>query len=89
MYSLAYLIRYHDQMTLEQAFCHTKAARRVVNPNLGFLQQLAEFEKKLHGEERCSPWAEHTQDGITKRLPVFIIERYLDDYQIEFEVTTS
>ena len=85
LFFAAYLMRYH-QMSLQQAFCRTKEARPIINPNLSFLQQLAEFEKKLHGEEACSPWRDHTVNGITKRLPVFIIEHFLDDYQIEFEV---
>ena len=81
----AYLMRYHeDGMSLEQAFRHTKAARSVVNPNLAFLQQLAEYESKLHNEESCSPWREHTENGITKRLPQFVIDHFLDDYHTEF-----
>lgn len=73
-------------MNLEEAFCHTKAARHMINPNLAFLEQLAAFEAKYRPAERCSPWAEHTENGVSKRLPQFVIERFLEDYQVEFDV---
>lgn len=75
-------------MSLEQSFRHVKAARPVISPNLAFLNQLASFELKCRNErpEQCSPWAEHTENGISKRLPSFIIAEYLEDYDHEFEV---
>ncbi|KAJ6219575.1 hypothetical protein RDWZM_005387 [Blomia tropicalis] len=82
---IAYLIRY-KKMSLEKAFRHTKSARSVINPNIGFLEQLSRYEAKIHGESNISPWQECTQNGITKRLPVFIIADYLDEYHIEFEL---
>ena len=81
-------MRYHDNMrTLELAFAHTKAVRCIVRPNLAFLKQLSDYEKKLHGEQNATPWRQHTENGITKELPGFIIDRYFDDYQHEFEVS--
>ena len=82
-------MRYHeDQMTLEQAFRHTKKARNVAKPNLGFLKQLAKYEKKLRNgnEECCSPWLDHTQNEITKQMPEFVIKDFIEEYEIEFEV---
>ena len=72
-------------MSLEQAFRRTKTARTIVNPNLGFLQQLAQFEAKCRPLDKCSRWRDHTDNDITKRLPEFIITDYLEDYQHEFE----
>lgn len=73
--------------TLENAFAHAKAARSIVRPNVAFLRQLADYEAQLHGEANCSPWLEHTHNGVTKRLPEFILKRFFDDYQNEFEVS--
>jgi protein-tyrosine phosphatase len=41
----AYLIRY-KQMSLNDALIFLRGSRHVVNPNLGFLNQLKEYEKK-------------------------------------------
>lgn len=80
-------MRYSETMkTLELAFVHTKSIRNIVRPNLAFLCQLAEYEKKLHGLSNCSPWREHTLNGVTISLPVFIIERFIGEYQNVFEV---
>lgn len=80
-------MRYSKNMkTLELAFVHTKTIRPIVRPNMAFLCQLSNYEKKLHGPSNCSPWRDHTLNGITKSLPVFVIERFFEDYQNEFEV---
>lgn len=80
-------MRYSETMqTLELAFVHTKSIRRIVRPNMAFLRQLAEYEKKLHGTGNCTPWRDHTANGVTKSLPVFVIERFFEDYQNEFEI---
>lgn len=83
---LAYLMRYH-QMSLEQAFRFVKQRRSVINPNLGFLEQLAQFELQCRegNQKLCSVWQEHTMNSITKRLPQFIILDYIEEYEHEFE----
>lgn len=54
---LAYLI-YELKMELQAALKHVKERRWIVNPNAGFLKQLADFEKKL----RLKPSAEDPKD---------------------------
>lgn len=82
---IAYLIRYH-QMSLEQAFRLTKSSRSIVNPNIGFLHQLAKYESEtLLDKGKCTIWREHTLNGITKQFPEFVIADYIQDYQNEFD----
>lgn len=45
---LAYLVKYTD-MDLHAAFAHTRAIRTVVRPNMGFMAQLVEYERKVRG----------------------------------------
>jgi len=71
-------------MTLEQAFRHVRSVRSIF-PNIGFLQQLAEYERKLHGTGHCSVWRDHTIDGVTVHLPEFIIAEHLELYAREFD----
>lgn len=46
---LAYLVR-HRGMSLAQALSHVKERRPVVSPNPGFMAQLVEFERSVHGK---------------------------------------
>lgn len=46
---LAYLMK-HDGMTLEDAYNFVKMRRPCVGPNIGFWQQLIDYEKKLFGK---------------------------------------
>lgn len=76
-------------MSLEGAFRHVKAARPVITPNLAFLNQLAAYELKCRNgaKEQCSLWNEHThQNGITRRLPAFILAHFLEDYDHLFDM---
>ena len=43
---IAYFMKYHD-MTYEQAFQYVKYRRPIIHPNLGFISQLREYERKL------------------------------------------
>lgn len=36
-------------MSLRQAFHYVKSARPIIRPNLGFWQQMADYERKLRG----------------------------------------
>lgn len=56
---IAWLIKHHG-MTLKEAFEHTKAQRRVIMPNEGFLKQLSDFEKEVHGKTtlRLGRWGQ-------------------------------
>jgi atypical dual specificity phosphatase len=45
---IAYLIKY-DGMTLKQAYEFVQAKRSQIRPNIGFFQQLIEFEESIHG----------------------------------------
>ena len=72
-------------MTLEGAFRHTKAARPIINPNVGFLEQLTRYEMQATGGVGAE-WQDHTMNGVTKRLPTFIIAdaNLLQEYEHEF-----
>ena len=78
-------------MSLEQSFRHVKNCRSVINPNLGFLEQLSTYEHKCRNETEaeCTAWNTHTYNGITKRLPEFIIRDFFDEYEHEFEVSIA
>ncbi|KAL3114202.1 hypothetical protein niasHT_014046 [Heterodera trifolii] len=45
---IAYLMK-HERMSLRQAYHYVKSARPIIRPNLGFWQQLVEYERKLRG----------------------------------------
>ncbi|XP_055376796.1 dual specificity protein phosphatase 18-like [Condylostylus longicornis] len=47
---IAYLIK-HMKMSLRDAYLHVKNARPQIRPNLGFFQQLLEYEEELRGEK--------------------------------------
>lgn len=75
-------------MTLRNAFQHVKTRRSVVTPNTAFLEQLVAYEKKHHEHQSQQPLAqlvEHTINGITQRLPDFVVEEWLNEYMPLFE----
>ena len=43
---IAYLMARED-MSLKEAFLHTKACRHQIGPNLGFMEQLMKYEKQI------------------------------------------
>ena len=43
---LAYLVKYRN-MTLREAFKHTRDRRSIVHPNFGFFRQLIDFEREI------------------------------------------
>jgi atypical dual specificity phosphatase len=45
---IVYLIKY-ERMSLRQAYHYVKSARPIVRPNLGFWQQMVDYERKLRG----------------------------------------
>uniref|UniRef100_A0A183C9B4 Protein-tyrosine-phosphatase n=1 Tax=Globodera pallida TaxID=36090 RepID=A0A183C9B4_GLOPA len=45
---IAYLMK-HERMSLRQAYHYVKSARPIIRPNLGFWQQLVDYERKLRG----------------------------------------
>ena len=50
---IAYLMK-HGGMTLKAAFCHVKACRGYIRPNVGFFKQLIEYEERLYGTRTVS-----------------------------------
>lgn len=71
-------------MTVRDAFRHVKSIRPVICPNLAFLEQLVAYEEKIM-KRKVAHMVEHTVNGITKRLPDFIIAEYWAEYAIEFD----
>ena len=51
---IAYFMKYHD-MTYEQAFQYVKYRRPIIHPNLGFVSQLREYERKLKTKPPTPP----------------------------------
>ncbi|KAH9424876.1 uncharacterized protein LOC113791273 [Dermatophagoides pteronyssinus] len=89
---IAYLIRY-QRMSMKEAFEHAKRARSCINPNISFLGQLVEFERKCrdhnnnnYRSKSMTKMVKHSMNGIDKELPDFIVESYLDEYLHEFEL---
>lgn len=80
---LAYLIKYGG-LSLESAYQELRSRRFVARPNLNFLRQLSNYEAELYGEEKRSPWASYTLNGITREMPQFIIDNYASNYTFEF-----
>ncbi|KAJ3290898.1 hypothetical protein HK104_006460 [Borealophlyctis nickersoniae] len=46
--AIAYVM-YHTKISLKDACCFVKQRRKGIKPNVGFLRQLVELEKKLYG----------------------------------------
>ena len=66
-------------MSLEEAYRLTKQRRIISRPRVYLLQALTEYETKLAGKEVTS-WSDHTVNGITKRMPDFIMQYYREFY---------
>lgn len=47
---IAYLVKYHE-MSLLEAYQHTKERRRIINPNTGFVTQLRRFAISINPEK--------------------------------------
>ncbi len=45
---IAYFMKYHD-MSMDEAFQYVRARRPIIHPNVGFLRQLRDYEKRLKG----------------------------------------
>ena len=43
---IAYFMKYHD-MTYDEAFQYVRGRRPIIHPNVGFISQLREYEKRL------------------------------------------
>ena len=61
--SVAYLMKYQN-MTLKDAYEMVKEKRKYTRPNLGFWNQLLEYEKKLFGKNTVS--LVETKEGALK-----------------------
>ncbi|KAL3863886.1 hypothetical protein ACJMK2_005613 [Sinanodonta woodiana] len=62
---IAYLMC-KDNLTLEQAYDHVKSRRSVISPNLNFMRQLQDFEKKslsTPSQSNCSPDDDYPSSG--------------------------
>lgn len=46
----AYLMKHHS-MTIEQALVQLRSRRHIIQPNNGFLRQLALYDERLHREQ--------------------------------------
>ncbi|XP_017492064.1 PREDICTED: dual specificity protein phosphatase 18-like, partial [Rhagoletis zephyria] len=81
--TLAYLLKYTD-LSLLEAFRHTRTVRPVVRPNTGFMEQLVEFERKLRGDSRTSVRMVHVTDE-KRRVTVYVPDFYQKEYPELYE----
>ena len=65
---LAYLVKYRN-MTLREAFKHTRDRRSIVHPNFGFFRQLIDFEREIRIS--CEPSVKMVKlnDHSTEMVP--------------------
>lgn len=70
---IVYLIKY-ERMTLKQAYQYVKGRRPVVRPNVGFWQQMVNYEKKLRGTTSV-------QMVMTPQCDLPIPDLYCDDFK--------
>lgn len=63
------------QMKLEEAHKFTKKKRKVINPNLGFMRQLVQFERSIFGK-RFFDWNEYldNMDFMDDTKKAFMLE---------------
>lgn len=83
--TLAYLLKYTD-LSLLEAFRHTRTVRPVIRPNSGFMKQLAAYERKLRGDGHVSVRMVHLTDekrGVTVYVPDFYPKEYPELYEWE------
>lgn len=78
----AYLMK-HEKKSLRDAYRHVVSVRPPVCPNHKFLEQLAEYEATIHPHDHCKLVA-HTENGITIKLPDFVLEEFWENYEIDF-----
>lgn len=82
---LAYLLKY-TSLSLHQAFMHCKAIRPCIRPNMGFFQQLIQYECTLNGQ--ASTRMVQVQDSATARkatVPHFYQDQCPDLFAIELD----
>lgn len=77
-------------MTTKEAFKHVKNIRPFIKPNVSFLEQLVYYEWKClknlpEFEIKKTKMQSITLNNVTKFLPDFIINDYLEEYKHEFE----
>eukprot|EP00943_MAST-04B_sp_MAST-4B-sp1_P007998 g7998.t1 len=76
---IAYLMARED-MSLKEAFLHTKACRHQIGPNLGFMEQLMKYEKQIFSISKTTfsmkeyYVASLVQMGIKEEIAVKAIE---------------
>ena len=51
---IAYFMKYHN-MTYEQAFQYVKYRRPIIHPNVGFVHQLKDYERRLQSKPAPAP----------------------------------
>ena len=85
---LAYLLKYTD-MSLHQAFRHTRAIRPVVRPNMGFMSQLIAYETAVQGNRRSGGpsvkmvTVRDGRRGVSVTVPDFYPKEFPDLYEWE------
>jgi atypical dual specificity phosphatase len=47
---IAYFMKYHG-MTVDEAYQYVRARRPIIHPNIGFMRQLRDYEKRLNSKE--------------------------------------
>ena len=78
---IAYFMKYHD-MTYEQAFQYVKYRRPIIHPNLGFVSQLREYERKLKTKPPPPPPVELTISYAEESL----VQETIEDETVDIPI---
>ncbi len=65
---IAYFIKHHH-MSLEDAFAYVKQRRPIIQPNVGFMRQLRDYEHKLRGTSTNGRGGSSTLSAKARKLP--------------------
>ena len=87
---IAYFIKYHG-MSVEEAFQYVRARRPIIHPNVGFLRQLRDFERKLRSKHHLSDGGGPSAAKRKRELPelTFAVEccssKEEDDLMVDYD----
>eukprot|EP00095_Tigriopus_kingsejongensis_P005314 snap_masked-scaffold337_size202799-processed-gene-1.16 protein:Tk05314 transcript:snap_masked-scaffold337_size202799-processed-gene-1.16-mRNA-1 annotation:"dual specificity protein phosphatase 14" len=87
---IAYFIKYHD-MSLDEAFAYVKERRPIIHPNVGFLRQLRDYERKLRCLQAGIPYEPPSYYRKHSPLPplTYAVQDWSDDPVKDYDVQTK
>jgi len=76
-------------MNLKDAYAHVKSKRPQIGPNKGFMQQLMDFEKLIHGTQSFSFEEYFVSYFIGMGFQKEKVEQVLKDTDYDFELALT